>query len=117
MRIFRKERQPRANTRALASFAGRLVEVVLTIIDLVVEGAPETDDAARGSQQQERAARTGQRLGAHSIAPQQAPSWRRLREARRNVNLAIRIPGAYTPVTVAPARRPRKREPSLDQWL
>ena len=68
MRIFRKERQPRANTRALASFAGRLVEVVLTIIDLVVEGAPETDDAARGSQQQERAARTGQRLGAHSIS-------------------------------------------------
>ena len=68
MRIFRKERQPRANTRALASFAGRLVEVVLTIIDLVVEGAPETDDAARGSQQQERAARTGQRFGAHSIS-------------------------------------------------
>ena len=68
MRIFRKQRQPRANTRALASFAGRLVEVVLTIIDLVVEGAPETDDAARGSQQQERAARTGQRFGAHSIS-------------------------------------------------
>lgn len=68
MRIFRKQRQPRANTRALASFAGRLVEVVLTIIDLVVEGAPETDDAARGSQQQERAARTGQRLCAHSIS-------------------------------------------------
>ena len=68
MRIFRKERQPRANTRALASFAGRLVEVVLTIIDLVVEGAPETDDVARGSQQQERAARTGQRLCAHSIS-------------------------------------------------
>ena len=69
MRIFRKQRQPRANTRALASFAGRLVEVVLTIIDLVVEGAPETDDAARGSQQQERAARTGQRIGgAHLIS-------------------------------------------------
>ena len=49
------------------------------------------------------------------------PSRRRLGDAyasrARNVDLAIRIPGAYTPVTVAPARRPRKREPSLDQWL
>ena len=42
---------------------------------------------------------------------------RRLGDGSTQADIAIRIPGAYTPITVAPARRPRKREPSLDQWL
>ena len=147
MRIFRKERQPRANTRALASFAGRLVEVVLTIIDLVVEGAPETDDAARGSQQQERAARTGQRLGAHSISrASQAPSWRRLpqRAQRRPCHpnpgslhsrhccacstsaqtrtkprpVAVRVSGSWRCASsVAPQHCPNCSAPALDEGM
>ena len=98
MRIFRKQRQPRANTRALASFAGRLVEVVLTIIDLVVEGAPETDDAARGSQQQERAARTGQRLGAHSIS---APAGAVLATPTRGASATSTLPSESREATLA----------------